>query len=449
MSSLTRARRLSLTALAVLTLTLSACGQGAPVSSPTVIDTASSAPAPQTSSPAAATVTPTPTPSASRTATPSANPSRTPSAVPTVAAKKSRTTPTKKVRRPAPAPAGTKAPNRRADETNPLAGRTWGVYKGPQEQAWAPYERASGYEKELLSYIALAPKSKWMGQWVPPGEIRSKVQDYVRVSQAGDPNALVQIAVFAMRPWEGDACKRLPTRAEKATYRQWITNFVAGIGDAHVAIIQQPDGPFALCAPKASKVYSKMVRYGTRKMSTPPNSSVYVEVGAHDWPFAGPSQGGAAAAAQIALRGGVKYARGIALNGTHYSATPLEIKRAAEVITILESKGITGKKAIINTATSGHPFEFGDYTGPDPDNAFTCKTKTEPVAKTCVTLGIPPTADVANDRWGLSEADKDQARRYVDGYVWFGRPWLHRQNDPFVLARALDLVRSSPFSPYS
>jgi hypothetical protein len=327
---------------------------------------------------------------------------------------------------------------------NPLAGRPWGVYKGRGDQAWQPYANSSGTRRKLLAKIALRPKAKWFGDWIPAGDITSKVRGYITNSQDGNPDALVQMAIFRVKPWEHEACRRLPTKAEQASYRRWITNFAKGLGDAHVAIIQQPDGPFALCTPHGSQVLSRLVAYGTRVLSSHPNTSVYVEVGAADWPHAG-AQGGVGAAVKIAVRGGVRYARGVALNGTHYSATADEVARGAAIVKALAAQGITGKHVVVNTAENGHPFEFGRYTGSDPNNAFVCATKHEPRARTCVTLGIPPTTDVADPRWRLSAGTNRLARKYVDGYLWFGRPWLYRQADPFVMKRALQLVRSTPY----
>jgi endoglucanase len=63
----------------------------------------------------------------------------------------------------------------------------------------------------------------------------------------------------------------------------------------------------------------------------------------------------------------------------------------------------------------------------------------------CVTLGIPPTVRVAADRWRLSERVRDLAAEHVDGFVWFGRPWLYRQADPFVMKRALTMARTTPW----
>src|SRR5689334_867365 len=69
---------------------------------------------------------------------------------------------------------------RTSADTNPLANRTWGVYTGAGEQSWTPYLKAHGRAKKLLAKIALAPKAKWYGQWIPAGQITAKVRDHIR-----------------------------------------------------------------------------------------------------------------------------------------------------------------------------------------------------------------------------------------------------------------------------
>ena len=54
--------------------------------------------------------------------------------------------------------------------------------------------------------------------------------------------------------------------------------------------------------------------------------------------------------------------------------------------------------------------------------------------------------DVDNPLWGLSDAAARKAATYCDAYMWFGRPWLYMQADPFDLQRALQLVRTSPYA---
>ena len=325
--------------------------------------------------------------------------------------------------------------------TNPLAGRPWGVYKGPAELSWPPYAKATGTNRALLAKIALRPKATWFGAWFSDTSIASEVRSYIANAQAGNPEALVQMTVFRMQPWEGDACKRLPTAAEQASYKQWTDRFAGAIGSAHVAIILQPDGPFAMCVPRRSTLPSSLIAYSARRFSALPHTSVYIDAGAADWPATG--QGGVDAAVRFLLPAGVQYARGIALNATHYSSTANEVDRGAAIVRALAARHIPGKHVVINTAQNGHAFVFGRYTGSDPDNAYVCPSAT--AVGTCVRLGIPPTTDVANPRWHLPAATNVLARAYVDGYLWFGRPWLDRQAYPFDMTRALQLARTSPY----
>jgi endoglucanase len=322
-------------------------------------------------------------------------------------------------------------------EVNPLANRTWGVYKGSGDQAWTPYQRARGAKKQLLAKIALAPKAKWYGQWIPTKQVEGKVRDHIANAQAGDPEALVQMTVFRLKPWEDEACTRLPTAKEQRDYTKWIDKFAAGIGSAHVALVLQPDGPFALCAPGGSPLPSQLVGYAAHTFSALPNTSVYIDAGASDWLRNDPAQ-----ALRILLPAGIDTARGFALNTTHYASTSAEIAYGTAITQALAAAGYPDKHFVVNTAANGAPFNGYDYKGPNFDNAATCKTLGQ---QSCVTLGIPPTADVANAAWGLSATDAANAAAYVDGYLWVGRPWLYMQADPFDLKRALAVARTSPY----
>jgi endoglucanase len=322
-------------------------------------------------------------------------------------------------------------------EANPLAGRTWGVYKGAGEQSWTPYLKAHGRRKTLLAKIALAPKAKWYGQWIPAAQITAKVRDHLLIAQAGDPEALVQMTVFRLKPWEDEACRRLPTTKEQRDYRRWVDRFAAGIGDAHVALVLQPDGPFALCAPGGSQLPSQLVGYASHVFSALPNVSVYVDAGASDWLRDDP-----ATAVRLLIPAGIDTARGFALNATHYASTSSEIEFGTAVVQALAAAGYADKHFVVNTAANGAPFNGYDYRGRNFDNAATCRTKGQ---QACVTLGIPPTADVANPAWGLSQTDAADAAAYVDGYLWIGRPWLYNQSDPFDLKRALAVARTTPY----
>jgi len=333
----------------------------------------------------------------------------------------------------------------RATAGNPFLAHPWGAYQGRMEPSWTAWTQATGTAKDLLAYIALKPKDHWFGHWNPDDKVGDQVRDYIADSQDGNPDALVQMAIFRVVPWEHDACRRLPTQAERASYRQWIDRFAAAIGNTPTAIVLQPDGPFALCAPHGSHAPSKLVAYAARVLSAQPRTSVYIEAGAADWPMFGP-RGGVTAAVRILVRGGIQYARGFALNGTHYDSIPNEVDRAVKIAKTLARKGYPGRTAVINTSNNGHPFKFGQYTGADPTNPVVCDSTTTPASTTCETLGVPPTADVAAARWKLPSATAALAARYVDAYLWFGRPWLHHVgSQPFVTKRAIKLVKTTPF----
>ncbi|MET1059277.1 MAG: glycoside hydrolase family 6 protein [Nocardioides sp.] len=335
--------------------------------------------------------------------------------------------------RSASAPAAVAA----GEDTNPLAGRPWGVYKGNADQSWPPYVGSTGTRRKLLAKIALRPKAKWFGKWIGNDEITTKVRQYIANATGGDPETLVQMTVFRMVPWEHDACRRLPTQAERASYRQWIRRAAVGIGDAHVALILQPDGPFALCTPGGSQVPSRLIAYAAKVFSELAHTSVYIDGGASDWPKDQPEK-----SAEFLMPAGITYARGFALNSTHYASTADQIAFGTRLVAELAERGAPGKHFVINTSSNGRPFDFGQARGSHPDNAKVCATRTE---VRCVTLGVPPTDDVADPRWGLSAANRARAEAHVDGYLWFGRPWLHMQADPFVMRRALQLARSTPY----
>ena len=319
---------------------------------------------------------------------------------------------------------------------NPLV-RGWGVYQGLAEHAWQPYLSATPAQKSVLDKIIQRPKTTWFGQWQPDNEITDRVRKYIELTTGGDPEVLVQVAIFRMVPWEEEACNRLPTAAEQASYKRWIDGFAAGVGSTHMAIIMQPDAPFALCAPGKSKLPSRMIKAAVRTLSALPNTSVYIDGGAADWQREDPKK-----ALKFLLPMGIRYARGFALNSTHYDSTARQVRFAAAISKALAKRGVPGKYGVINTAANGRPFKGYQKGGKIFAKARACTSVDD---RLCVTLGIPPTVDVADPGWGLTAHVGALAQTYVDAYMWFGRPWLDDQKAPFLMDRALAVARTTPY----
>lgn len=322
-----------------------------------------------------------------------------------------------------------------APRSDPIAGLPWGNYTGPQDEVFPAYRMASGRNRRLLGLIALRPRVRWFGAWYPDDQIEQTVRSYIANVTDGDPYVLAQMAVFRLVPWEHAACAALPTAAQQAGYRRWVDALAAGIGDARVALVLQPDLPFALCSPHRSGLPLRLVAYAARVLGALSHTTVYIDAGAADWATVGQ-------AASMLRAAGVASARGFALNATHYDATASEIAYGARIVRALRATGIPGRHFVINTADNGRPFTFQQYRGPDFDNAAVCRTR---ASTRCVTLGIPPTWRVTAPSWHLPARDRSEAGAEVDGYLWYGRPWLDNQADPFDLDRSLALAATTPF----
>ena len=322
-----------------------------------------------------------------------------------------------------------------ASPTDPLAGLPWGNYTGSQDEAMPSYHDATGVDRRMLARVALRPRMRWYGPWYPDATIEQTARAYLANVTGGRDDVLGQVAIFRLDPWEDAACRSLPTAAQQASYKRWIDGFAAGIGATRVALVLQPDLPFALCVPHRSQLPLHMVAYAARVFSALPHTTVYIDAGAADWPTVGQAVG-------LLRAAGVGYARGFALNATHYDATANEIRFAAAVARGLARAGLGGRHAVINTSSNGRGFTFQQFHGPDFNNATPCASR---ASRRCVTLGIPPTANVASPQWGLSAVSRRLAARYVDAYLWIGRPWLYRQSDPFLLQRAILMARTTPF----
>jgi endoglucanase len=321
---------------------------------------------------------------------------------------------------------------RGASPRNPLAGMSWGVYQGPIDGVYPAYQSSHGRNRQLMAKIALKPLTIWTGTWYSDTYARTVAQQIIQDTTGGNPAVLSQIAIFRLNPWEGQACPGSWGPGAQGSYRYWINQFAGGIGKSRVALILQPDLPFALCAP--SQVPLDLVSYAAKKLNALRHATVYIDVGAAAW--ASVSQ-----AAGLLQHAGIRHARGFALDVTQYGSTSLELQYGAQIVRALAAAGIPGKHFVVNTDENGSPFLAGQYPG-DANEARACSS---PHDRICVTLGIPPTTDVANPRWGLSAGDRAIARQYVDAYMWAGRPWVDNNSGSFVYSRAVQLAASSPF----
>lgn len=327
-----------------------------------------------------------------------------------------------------------------ADTSNPLDDAAWAVGSGGLEDPWIRYcdSRNTATEKALLAKIALRPRMLWFGHWFKTEDVRRLLDGYIARAQAGNTNRLVQLGVFRVWP-RGEGGRDIPlTAAEQADYKAWVRQVAAAIGDARVAIVLEPDLGIAAYDSADPAVRLGLAWYASRILSGLPRTSVYIDASASDWLTVEKS-------VLMLRRAGIRYARGFALGATHFARLAPEIDYARRVSQRLAAQGFPGRKAIIDTADNVKGFTYHEYYREHPsgffDNAQVCRSSTD---TSCVTLGVPPTWRVGAG-WGLSETMRTMARRYVDGYTWFSRPWLTNQAKPWDSYRALQMARTTPY----
>jgi endoglucanase len=334
---------------------------------------------------------------------------------------------------------------------NPLAGGLWSVNTGYWDNLYPAYVGATGTDQAYLAKSALQPRALWF----TIGNSASRptaISTYIAQAQHGDPSVLVQIAIFGIWGFKGEAnrLKHKLTATEKATYRSWIDQASAQIGGSRVAIVLEPD--LALTAKrhdlpkkqrtKGAPARQKLTSYAAQTFATRnPQAAVYLDAGDADW--LNTDQ-----AVEMLVRSGVGYARGFALGATHYSATQADIDHGADLVAALAARGVASH-FVIDTADNGRPFTYSQFYKKHPkskggffDDSWPCK---KPTSKVCNALGVPPTWKVTSTPLALTDAQRSTAARLVDGYLWFGRPWLRNQATPFVKTKA---VLAGMYSPY-
>lgn len=310
-------------------------------------------------------------------------------------------------------------------DDSPLAG-PWGRYLVKTDEPFNAWQRATGADKTALAKIALRARVRWFGTWLPTADVAPRIANYVKVSQAGDPNKLVQLAVFRLWPNGGEPARSKPlSAADQDAYRAWVRAAAKGIGSSRVAVVLEPDLPVALKGWRP-EVRMALTRYAAQVLSALPRTTVYIDAGDADWLTPD-------AAVSMLRSSGVAYARGFSLGATHYWSIASQVAYGRQLIDQLAAAGVRDKHMVIDTADNAKPFTWLQYYDLHPrgdfDNAETCAART---AYRCVSLGHPPTFRTGDPA-------------HVDAYLWFGRPWLTRQASPFDLRRALAVTRTTPY----
>jgi hypothetical protein len=288
--------------------------------------------------------------------------------------------------------------------------------------------------------MALHARVRSYGSWIPTADIRELISSDIAQEQGGNPNKLVWLAIFRLWPHE-EAANHVPmTAAQQQAYKSWIDAAIRGIGSARVGIVLEPDLPLTLDS-WGPKVRAGLVRYAAQQLATLPNASVYIDGGSADW-LSVPDL------VKLLESAGISYARGISLGASHHDSTGSEVRYCRLAGLALARDGYPGKHCVIDTSDNGHPYTNKQFYEKYPRGAYNADNPpacTSPTQRICVALGIPPTTDVSNPKWGLPLGVAKMATQWVDAYVWTGHPWKINNGHDFDLQHALQAARTDPY----
>jgi hypothetical protein len=315
--------------------------------------------------------------------------------------------------------------------SNPIEGVEWGTYQtdstDPSLDPPSAYFNTARNDRDRTDFAKLlaVPRFRWFGSWVPRFDEGSKwgarktATRYIEAVQAGNPDVAVGIGIFRLEPFEREACQRLPSEGEVAEYKRWINEFAAGIGNSRVILLLQPDMPFTLCLPRNSQADLRLINWTAKRFNSLARTTVYIDAGASDW--LRPTQ-----AASMLKRAGVGSVRGFALNLTHYDSTARSVAYGKKIVRWLAQHGVKNVHFTVSTAMNGRPFV--SYKHRRTFKLGTeCRSRRD---RACVTLGQKPTTKTASP--------------LVDGYLWFGRPWIDNAVRRSY-GEVLQLIRTSPY----
>jgi endoglucanase len=221
---------------------------------------------------------------------------------------------------------------------NPMAQAPWWVDPtwGAAAAARDARDRGDDANASKLGVIAAQPYARWFVAASTPDDLRREL-DAAR-SQG-------RMAVFAVHGIPNSVCvgDDTPGHRDAVAYRDWVDSFARTIGGDPAVVIVEPDELAASgCLRPADRAERlSLIRYATRAFAALPRTGVYIDAGAGDWL-------GVKTAAKLLRSAGVAYARGFALNATHFDWTSAEIAYGRQL-----SKLTGGKHFIVNTAMNG------------------------------------------------------------------------------------------------
>ena len=232
-----------------------------------------------------------------------------------------------------------------------------------------------------LEKIAEQPVADWFGGWVP--DIRAGVD--ARVAEITTAGALPILVAYDI-PYRDCGQYSAGGQNDPESYRAWIADFAAGIGERPAVVILEPDGlTLTDCLDERQTTERfELLRFATETLEANPGTDVYIDAGHSDW--LDPAE-----AARRLGEAGIDRAAGFALNTSNFQLTEDLIPYG---VAISDAIGLGGTHFVLDTSRNGN----GPWESDDPESWCNPPDRA---------LGEAPTTETAHP--------------LVDAYLWVKR----------------------------
>jgi endoglucanase len=230
---------------------------------------------------------------------------------------------------------------------SPFAGRT--LYVDPFSPAAKDATALAASDPVAagaLEEIATRAQADWFGDWNPTATLAGTVAGRIAtIQRAGAYPVLVayNIPKRDCNSYSGGGA------AGPDAYKAWIDALKAGIGNASVAVILEPDALGQLTCLTATDQQTRLalIRYAAQKLAAGGKVAVYIDAGHANWVAA-------SVMADRLSKAGVVYARGFSLNVSNFGTTADQIAFGYKI-----APAIGWKRFVVDTSRNG----LGPATG--------------------------------------------------------------------------------------
>ena len=259
------------------------------------------------------------------------------------------------------------------------------LYRDPDSGVvrWVAANGGDSRAAVIGTNIASQPAARWFANF-NLATAQQEASSYIGAANAANQVPVISIYQITNRDCGGASAGGAPDLNQ---YRTWIGNFSRGLGNRLVVIVLETDSialltcldQQALAARNAALTYAVQ----TLKAANP-NAKVYLDGGHSAWNSASEQANRLRAA-------GIQYADGFYTNVSNFNSTSAEANYGRQIISALNSAGVSGKRQIIDTSRNGGA--SGDWCGDDNSDRR---------------IGRYPTLDTGDAN--------------IDGYLWVKPP---------------------------